>query len=117
MERDVGLGILCAMSGINQDWFRVYSSFFVTYYNTEEDEMDMARCTISGGDTDLIQKVYNSYLNLYGVKNGNLNPEARPERFVEYAQTLDKPPGEIEDIVQAITKTYKSFEKFIRRRR
>lgn len=116
VERDVGLGILCGLAEKSSyENFEVMEILFLNQYSDTTDLDDVLRCAISGGKTSLVSEVYASYLNLIGItESENLNPRARPERFIEYARSIDKNPREIENIVRVLKKKYNAYEAFFK---
>lgn len=117
MERELGLGILCFLAKTsNYTAFDAVRNVFSNYVGSKEEDMDdVLKCAISGGNTFLISQAYAYYLNLNGItESENLNPRARPERFIEYARSIDKTPREIENIVQVLKKQYNAYEAFFK---
>jgi len=115
VERDVGLGILCGLAEKSSyENFEVMGDLFLNQYTDATNDLDdVLRCAISGGNASIVSRTYDFYLHVNGMTvSGSLNPRARPERFIEYARSIDATPREIESIVQVLTKRYNSYESF-----
>ena len=110
------MGILCGLAEKpSYENFEVMGDLFLNQHSDATDLDDVLRCAISGGNPFLVSEVYASYLNLIGItESENLNPRARPERFIEYARSIDKTPREIENIVRVLKKQYNAYEAFFK---
>ena len=113
VDKDIGLGVLCALSRMYGELFMYYLPTFLDYHDSEEDLVEVVFCAISGGDKDLIQRVYNFYLSIYGSGEGKSVVRGGPKRFVIHAtRSLNKSKTKVDTIIDVIIKTFDSYERF-----